>query len=158
MENLEAKVGECALKPVHELVVYETFRVDEVISCSYNINVNPSSEFVAGGECGSYSAGMDSELTLKVASVPVSSVFCPVKELHFSGFSAVRKGDYITVAIPRFESEFVSKNNNCEFAVDRPYHKKETAIEIAILENAWDPKAQIMRTDRSVHYDRFQKS
>ncbi len=140
-------------KPLHELVQTAYFRVNGVVGQSYATEVDVE-QFI-GEHSSAHPAGHTSGLVLKVTAEDAS---IPVKELIFSGFSAVRGGDRVKALIPRYAAEseesyglgLFSGENTPTHNVDRPYQPEEHAIELTIMEADRE-----VRIDRSVDYWNF---
>ena len=121
--------------------------------------LRPHSEvkFPSHSNSRSYTAGYASRLELKVK--PIDETI-PIDTLYFKGMSGVRRGDYISAKIPKYKTESVYvhpvniyDDGNREFYFDRPFNTEESAIELKILSK--DKK--VLRTDKSVDYDLFEK-
>lgn len=144
-------------KPLNELVIDAYFRVNDVVSQSYATSHTPQSEIRIGpGSSPVYDTGYRSELVLKVKPKDKS---LPINTLKFDGFSDVKAGNYIKATIPLFEEiptylhHSYLRHSNVDGYASRKCTERESAIEIAIL----DKNLRVLRTDRSVDYNRFQK-
>lgn len=162
-------------RPLHELVILEKFTVDHVISNSHTVNISPESEVVYGGRSSTYSGGYTSDVHLQVTPEDLAS---PIRELIFKGVSVVRGGDYIMARIPcytevnaeynqRMRSLGALEKQKKPIYVNRDLNPTEQAIELNIILRGEDLEARIgedytsdaiLRTERSVDYNRFKKS
>ncbi len=149
LEQQEAQLRALA-KPLYELVVYETFRVNHVLSESHPTSITPVSEIRMGNPLPRYSGGYLSELTLEVQPI-VSD--CIVQKLIFKGTSPIISGQRIRAAIPAYLEVTNPFDHNTKLYHPRNLTQKESAIEIVLLGN----RNKILRTDRSVDYALFQK-
>ncbi len=161
-------------RPLHELIVFEKFTVDSVISNSHAVNISPSSEVFYGGRSSTYSGGYTSEVHLQVTPEDHAS---PIKELIFKGVSAVRGGDYIIARIPCYTEVNAEYNRRMKsygapekqvkpVYIDRKLNPSEQAIELNIILREGDLETRlgedfasdaIIRTERSVDYEKFKK-
>lgn len=142
-------------KELHELVIGERFRVDDVTMESYD-NDPPYQRIampeIAAGRRRIHRTGFTSATFLEVLPHERD---VPVKRLVFEGYSSANRGDYILARIPRYEEKVVKGVNghitDISFYVDRPFREEECAIEVAIFSANGD----ILRRERSVDFRKF---
>ncbi|MBS3123069.1 hypothetical protein J4437_00380 [Candidatus Woesearchaeota archaeon] len=147
-------------KQLFELLITEEFTVENVIVSSHSTYFTPKSEIVIGGSSSSYSGGFTANTILQVTP---SNPNIPVRQLNFSGYSALRGGDYIKAVIPSYDAQEISLlfqdsrgysgEGSKTFYFDRLLKKEESIIELILLNNQRKP----IRTERSIDYDRFKK-
>ena len=154
----EKKIAELTQqsKNLYEIVVEEEFDVEQVIGETHATSHTPVSEMRIGGRSPIYHTGFTSKLILKVTSTKADM---SVHLLNFNGISPVMAGHHIRVQIPRYEEKKMQKDmfdyssHERTFYLDRAFNLEETAIELSII----GENGRVLKTDRAVEYDQFQK-
>ena len=155
-------------KNLCDLVISEEFTVEEVISYSHSTLIisEPSAfEVKYDGspiELETYRTGFTSETCLRVK--PKNNKV-GIEYLIFIGSSIVKKGDYISAKIPKYEEKKLlheASPNGLRYETfvkevfyleRKKFNQKEKAIELSILSE----KGDILRIDKAVDYNIFNK-
>lgn len=123
-------------KPLHELVVSEYFTVDRIDLPHKNASA------------ASYT----------ILYVIPDRKNVQVRRLEFRGDSKVKVGDYIRAKIPRYNERKIRTgiflHESEKIYQDRKFNLEEIAIEIEIIGEG----GRVLRSDRSVDYDKYLKS
>lgn len=151
---------EKASKSLSELIARERFYVDSVIRSCQPICSRSYSEIRFNQEPVYSLTGYLP--TLDISVLPDRHEI-PVRRLLFSGYSAVRGGDYIVALIPKYREEKLEgfgasailppalRRQQKTFYLERDFMDTESAIELMVFNSG----GRVVSTDRSADYGEY---